>query len=289
MKTMKCRDGFCLKHGFQRTSGCQRKPGFPHPGCEEYIIYAGERRLEYRILVSHPTGEAPPEGYPVIYALDGNAVFHTLAESARLQTRGPHGYDPAIIVGIGYPSGEPFDMRRRCYDFTIPAPLQSLPKRPDGREWPEHGGADSFLAVLADEIMPLISGIFPIDFARQGLFGHSLGGLFVLHALFTRPSLFSHYAAGSPSVWWGGYTVLTELEKFLDFYPHMQLQRNLMITVGADELKHMVADAEQLPSRLERLAEQGLQVRLVKFADESHLTVLPATLSRLLRFTLERN
>ncbi|MNC37888.1 Ferri-bacillibactin esterase BesA [compost metagenome] len=62
-----------------------------------------------------------------------------------------------------------------------------------------------------------------------------------------------------------------------------------MITVGADELKHMVADAEQLPSRLERLAEQGLQVRLVKFADESHLTVLPATLSRLLRFTLERN
>lgn len=262
---------------------------YPHPGCEEYIIYAGERRLEYRILVSYPTGEAPPEGYPVIYALDGNAVFHTLAESARLQTRGPHGLDPVVIVGIGYPSGEAFDMSRRCFDFTMPARLESLPKRPDGREWPEHGGADSFLAVLADEILPLISGIFPIDFHRRALFGHSLGGLFVLHALFTRPSLFSHYAAGSPSVWWGDYTLLTEMEKFLESYPQMQLQRNLMITVGADELEHMVADAEQLPPRLEPLADQGLQVRLVKFAEESHLTVLPAALSRLLRFTLERN
>ncbi|WP_228745180.1 alpha/beta hydrolase [Paenibacillus sp. S150] len=244
--------------------------------------------MEYRILVSHPTGEPPPEGYPVIYALDGHAVFHTLAESARVQTRGPHGFDPVVIVGIGYPSGEAFDMSRRCNDFTMPARQSTLPKRPDGREWPEYGGADSFLAVLADDIMPLISGLFPVDRRRQALFGHSLGGLFVLHALFTRPSLFSHYAAGSPSIWWGDYTLLTELEAFLTAYPNMQLPRQLMITVGADELEHMVRDSEQLLPRLEPLAEHGLQARLVKFAEESHLTVLPATLSRLLRFTLER-
>lgn len=133
---------------------------YPHRGCEEHVLYAGERRLEYRILVSHPSGEAPPEGYPVIYALDGNAVFHTLAESARLQTRKPHGYDPVVIVAIGYPSSEPFDMTRRCYDFTMPAELESLPKRPDGSEWPEHGGADSFLDLLQNEIMPMISGLF---------------------------------------------------------------------------------------------------------------------------------
>ncbi|WP_342436126.1 alpha/beta hydrolase-fold protein [Paenibacillus sp. FSL L8-0436] len=260
---------------------------YPHRGCEEHVLYAGEQNLEYRILVSHPSGEAPPEGYPVIYTLDGNAVFHTLAESARLQTRKPHGYDPVVIVAIGYPSSEPFDMTRRCYDFTMPAKLESLPKRPDGSEWPEHGGADSFLDLLENEIMPLISGLFPVDSQRQSLFGHSLGGLLVLHALFTRPQLFTHFAAGSPSVWWGGYSLLVEQERFSAIYPGLKLQRKLLITIGAEELDHMVEDAEKLPVLLAPLAAEGLQVSLAKFPQEGHVTVLPAALSRLLRFALE--
>lgn len=265
----------------------EHERSYPHRGCQEYVLYAGERNLEYRILVSQPSGEAPPEGYPVIYALDGNAVFHTLAESARLQTRKPHGYDPAVIVAIAYPSGEPFDMTRRCYDFTMPAQLESLPKRPDGSEWPEHGGADSFLDVLQNEILPMISRLFPVDTQRQSLFGHSLGGLLVLHALFTRPQLFTHYAAGSPSVWWGGYSLLLEQKQFSAMYPGLKLQRKLLITIGAEELDHMVEDAEKLPVLLAPLAAEGLQVSLAKFPQEGHVTVLPAALSRLLRFVLE--
>lgn len=260
---------------------------YPHQGCEEYTIYAGERRLEYRLLLSYPHGEAPPEGYPVIYALDGHAVFHTLAESARLQTRKPHGFDPVVIAAIGYPSGEPFDMNRRCYDFTIPVAVETLPKRPDRSEWPEHGGADEFLDILQNEIMPMISGLFPVDNKRQALFGHSLGGLFVLHALFTRPELVTHFVAGSPSVWWGDYAVLEEQKKFAEAYPEMNLQRRLLITIGAEELDHMVEDAEKLPVLLAPLADAGLEVNLAKFPEESHVSVLPAALSRLLKFSLQ--
>lgn len=262
---------------------------YPHLGCEEHVIYAGVRRQEYRILISHPTGEAPPEGYPVIYALDGHAVFHTLAESARLQTRKPHGYDPVVVVGIGYPSGEPFDMKRRCYDFTMPAEEQQLPKRPDGSQWPESGGADEFLDLLQLEIMPMIASLFRVDTQRQALFGHSLGGLLVLHALFTRPELVTRYTAGSPSVWWNDYALLAELEQFLAAYPAKALQRKLLITIGADELEHMVEDAGKLPGRLVSLAEHGLQTSLNEFAGESHVSVLPAALSRLLRFALEKD
>ncbi|AIQ53519.1 alpha/beta hydrolase [Paenibacillus sp. FSL R7-0331] len=261
---------------------------YPHQGCEEIRMTAGPFKAEYRLLLAHPAGEAPPEGYPVIYALDGHAVFHTLAEAARLQTRKPHGYDPVLIVAVGYPSGEPFDMTRRCYDFTMPVPADTLPQRPDGTDWPEHGGADSFLELLEQEIMPLIAGRFPVDRKRQAIFGHSLGGLLVLHALFTRPALFSHYAAGSPSSWWGDYKVLKELDAFAAGYPSLELQRRLLITIGAEELEHMVEDAGNVYERLERLAAHGLEASLVNFAGENHVSVLPAALSRLLRFALEK-
>lgn len=261
---------------------------YPHQGCEEIVISAGPRKAEYRLLLSHPSGEAPPDGYPVIYALDGHAVFHTLAEAARLQTRKPHGFDPVLIVAIGYPSGEPFDMTRRCYDFTMPVEEETLLKRPDGSAWPEHGGAGSFLDILQKEIMPLIAGLFPVDQQRQAVFGHSFGGLFVLHALFTRPELFTHYAAGSPSAWWGDYEVLRELEAFTAEYPLLDLQRKLLITIGTDELDHMVEDAGKLPVLLEPLAGQGLEVSLARFSGENHVSVLPAALSRLLKFALDK-
>src|SRR5690606_12386778 len=34
-----------------------------------------ERGDTYQIMISWPDGEAPPEGFPVIYLLDGNAAF----------------------------------------------------------------------------------------------------------------------------------------------------------------------------------------------------------------------
>lgn len=70
-------------------------------------------------------------------------------------------------------------------------------------------------------------------------------------------------------------------------YPGLKLQRKLLITIGAEELDHMVEDAEKLPVLLAPLAAEGLQVSLVKFPQEGHVTVLPAALSRLLRFALE--
>src|SRR5690606_6559257 len=42
----------------------------------------------------------------------------------------------------------------------------------------------------------------PIDESRQTLYGHSYGGLFVLHALRTQPGAFQRYVAASPSLWW---------------------------------------------------------------------------------------
>ena len=50
----------------------------------------------------------------------------------------------------------------------------------------------------------------PVDGGRRALWGHSYGGVLVLHALFTRPDAFSTYAAADPSLWWGQGWLLEE-------------------------------------------------------------------------------
>ena len=50
----------------------------------------------------------------------------------------------------------------------------------------------------------------PVDGGRRALWGHSYGGVLVLHALFTRPDAFSTYTAADPSLWWGQGWLLEE-------------------------------------------------------------------------------
>ncbi|GGG10836.1 hypothetical protein GCM10010912_64070 [Paenibacillus albidus] len=60
----------------------------------------------------------------------------------------------------------------------------------------------------------------------------------------------------------------------------------LLITIGADELPGMVEDAERLAASLAPLAAKGFHSLLIKFADEGHVSVLPAAISRMLEFAL---
>lgn len=182
------------------------------PDTEQWNLTSRKGNREYRIFVYQPREAAPPCGYPVLYLLDANSTFGSVVEAVRLQTRKPHGYDPVIVVGIGYPTDEPFDVSGRFLDYTVPASAEELLPRKDGSPWPKVGGADGFLDFIEEELKPIVQRQFTVDITRQALFGHSLGGLFALHVLFTKPSAFQAYVAGSPSIWWkNGY--LFGLEK----------------------------------------------------------------------------
>lgn len=265
--------------------------------CYEYDMVSS-RGLAYRIMIAEPADDPPSGGYGVIYTLDGDAVFQTLAETVRIQTRKPKGYHPTLVVAIGYPSREPFDLNRRCRDFTMPIEESALPVRPDGRTWPEHSGADEFLDFLEQELMPAITEEWSIDPMRQLIFGHSLGGLFTLHALSARPHLFSHYASGSPSVWWGENKVLKELEGLIDSFKGEQNDQlahagetelvkqplQLLLAIGANELPDMLEGVELVVQLMSQASDDRIRTSRIRFADEEHVSVLPAAISRLPRF-----
>src|SRR5262249_17217895 len=148
--------------------------------------------LSYRIMVSAPRGPAPETGFPVFYVLDGDGWFETAVQVARLREWGH--LAPSIIVGIGYPSRAFFDGPRPNYDFTPPWSVEA------DFDPQELGGADAFLQFLNTVVKPWVGGRYRIDSGKQVLFGHSMGGLFVLHAMYSAPESFGVYIAASPPI-----------------------------------------------------------------------------------------
>ncbi|WP_438350445.1 alpha/beta hydrolase [Paenibacillus sp. FA6] len=260
------------------------------PRTEQRVLYSRAGNREYRIFVARPSEEPPPTGYPVIYLLDANAVFGTMVEALRVQGRRPEktGVVPAVIVGIGYPTEEPFDPARH-YDYTQYMPNAELPISPDGTHWPKQGGAEAFLKCIEEDIKPEIEREFKIDSARQTIFGHSLGGLFVLHVLFTKPEAFQTYVAGSPSIHWNERFIIEEEKHFESRLKNEQLHVDVLIGVGELEKNHksrLYENAKELSERLATLASRGVHVEFKEFEEEGHISVLPVLINRALRFAL---
>jgi uncharacterized protein len=77
------------------------------------------------------------------------------------------------------------------------------------------GGADRFLQFLREELIPWTDDNYRTVPYRI-LLGHSLGGFFAIHALFSQPQTFDAYIAISPSVQWGDQHAVQHAETFLD-------------------------------------------------------------------------
>ncbi len=255
------------------------------PQAEQRLLHSSHTDRDYRIFVSLPQHEPPPGGYPVLYVLDGNALFPSLAIQAQaLEARpDPSLRNSVLIVGIGYPGEGLYDFKARAEDYTPDAgdrqPLTD-------RERPS-GGAERFLEFIETELKPVIAKRYPVDPARQTLFGHSYGGLFTLYAMLNRPQAFSGYVAASPSIWRYQSDIersLTAFDKKVGQHPR---QARLLVTVGSAEQpadddpltdprqrhmaeRRMVGNAQDLAERLS--AVSGVKVDLRINEDANHGT-----------------
>lgn len=270
------------------------------PRTEQFDVRA-KSGLEYRIFLAVPTGELSAAGVPVIYLTDANSNFPILLAAAQRQIRETL---PAVIVGIGYPTDDLAEIRRRrSVDLTPPTSSAWAAEKAKPFADLETGGNDRFCDFLEQELKPLIEKKYPVDRRRQTLFGHSFGGLFVLHVLFNRPESFKTYLASSPSLWWNDSSILQEEAAFLKKYAGQRVPARLLITVGEMEQPPLnahprqpvrrgppgrtVDETKQLATRLSAAQLDGLQAELRIFAEESHGSVVLPAASRGVRFSLE--
>jgi predicted alpha/beta superfamily hydrolase len=72
------------------------------------------------------------------------------------------------------------------------------------------GGADAYLALIADQLKPRIDRDYRTlaDRGHTAIMGSSLGGLVSVYAGVTRPDVFGLVGALSPSTWWDGTWIL---------------------------------------------------------------------------------
>ncbi len=111
---------------------------------------------------------------------------------------------------------------------------------------------------------------------QQALWGHSLAGLFVLHALYAGDGWFTDFVAASPSLCWGQCALLGEPERcFLARGLRGAARLWLWLCLGGAER------AWQLAARLS--ATPGLAVHYREFPALHHVAVFQAALRAALR------
>jgi len=242
---------------------------------------SADGQRHYRLWIGKPDRPAPAAGYPVLWMLDGNAALGAL-DSALLGKLAAS--QAPLLVAVGYQTEQRIERAGRTYDYT-PAIAGQAEQRDPLTGLPS-GGVDAFFDLLTQRMRPMVAGVAPIDLQRQTLWGHSYGGLAVLHALFTRPGAFSDYAAASPSLWWHDGVIVAEAQglqgRLGDHRPTLMLMR------GSDEPANPRAQvkgdverpARELAADLAKVA--GLQVRYERFEGLGHGPMLPASLKKVI-------
>lgn len=243
---------------------------------------SADGQRHYQLWIGQPRHAAPANGYPVVWMLDGNAAVGALDE--KLLTDLDHGKAP-LLVAVGYQTPLRIDRSGRTRDYT-PA-RGELAEQKDPLTGEPSGGADAFLDLLRDRMLPAVAAQAPIDRSQQTLWGHSYGGLLTLHALLTRPQQFSFYAPASPSLWWGDGAILKEQPGFAQRLAGHSAQL-LLMRGGEEPFRPREGITPSAPHPAQQLVEDvgkvpGMQAQFHAFDGLSHGQTLEASLKYLLQ------
>lgn len=189
------------------------------------------------IFVRVPRDYDSEQRYPVVYVLDGEWNFDLVASYLDYHTN--EGLYPALIV-----TGIRNVNRNRDY---VP--------RADSH-FPYTGDADKFLRFVETEWQPLINTRYSTA-PQRALVGHSFGGTFALHALFSAPASFDAYIALSASTWVADRVLFDEAAAFFDDYTGKP--RFVYMAVGEADGGATVPDGEAMASLFETGAPDSIE------------------------------
>jgi pimeloyl-ACP methyl ester carboxylesterase len=164
-----------------------------------------------------------------------------------------------IVVAID--SG---DVAHRTHDLTPPSQAET-----DNRFSPGNGGADTFLAFIADELVQYVDRNYRTRPYRI-IVGHSFGGLFAVHALIRKPALFNAYVVIDPTVSWNNGAEIDRAERF--FSEAKDLQADVFIT-AANYFGVVTPGVRRFVAVLDGNRPRGFRWNFKWYDDETHMSV----------------
>ncbi len=232
-------------------------PPDPIPAHDTFTVVSrtlGESRL-INVYVPHAYRASPAARFPVLYMPDGgtdedfphvvNTVDSLIAERV---------IRPVIIIGI------PNTQRR--HDLTGPTRLKS-----DSAIAARVGGSAAFRRFIADELIPAVNARYRTT-AERSIIGESLAGLFIVETLVLEPTLFDHYIALDPSIWWnGGALVDTARARAKTLGPG---PRSLYLASSSEDIND---GTERIAAVLRAAHPQGLTLDYTPRRDLLHSTI----------------
>ena len=217
----------------------------------------GEDRI---VLVRTPAGyESNKVSYPVLYMTDGDGHMGHTASTIEFLTQNGRISD-LIVVGVTNTD--------RTRDLT---PAKSTDKDPAGNlRFPTSGGADNFLKFFQTELIPEIEKQYRVQPYRI-FAGHSLGGLFAIHAMISKPGLFNSYIAVSPSLQWENGEALKRAQDFLK--NQKEFKATLFVSLG-NEPGPIGESFDSFKDALSKSNIKGFEWQAERMADEDHGSVV---------------
>lgn len=252
----------------------------------DLALSSDDQARHYQVRVAIPRQTPPQDGFAVLYMLDGQAVEPVLIEQGEKSLSAK---DWPVLVTIGYAKD---GANARVFDYT-PEPKH----KPDNRA----GGAELFWRWLEQTLKPAVTKLVEnhvvegqqsgakvaLNPQRQTLWGHSFGGLFVLHTLFNHPDSFQSYIAADPSLWWQQGQILAAEAQYLQLNQRPPAQVLLQSSASRRE-SSVLSEAElrNMARRLSQLPE--LSVQYQDYFQHHHGSIRAASIPTALRLAQDK-
>lgn len=231
------------------------------PTPQRLVLHSNVLNEDRLIYVRMPAAARQrKDRYAVLYLTDGGAHINEIGNTIDFLVNNER-IPPLIVVGITNTD--------RNRDLT---PTHADMMGPDGAvafAMPTSGGADKFLDFIQSELVPEIEKRYATQPFRV-FAGHSLGGLFAIHTLITRPDLFNAYIAVSPSLQWDHARTLSLLQQFLT--KQKEFKKTLFVSLANEgDVPNQMGEAfTQLEKTLSGNLPKDFVVRSERYHDEDH-------------------
>jgi predicted alpha/beta superfamily hydrolase len=202
-------------------------------------------------------------------------------------------YEQVIIVGISSAIDRSSWKIDRAQDYTPSIDTLAQKKIETSLKLPGGslviGEAAKFLDCIKTEIIPFIDKSYKTN-SDRGIAGHSLGGLFTAYCLVNSDGYFTRFGISSPTLTWDNEKLLNQaVTKFNKNEAWKLPSTKVFISVGGEDYPNYLYCFVKFYSTLERRNYQNVHLQWQVFEKESHMSVIPASMSRILSVLYGKN